>query len=371
MNGQGKLELTKNEIPPIFLHKHSDIFNFMLRAKHFICKCKISTVTVGDTVSELSNGIIIVFQATNGKYWFGSDKDGLYCVDGKTIIHFSTKDGLLDNRIRSIQEDKEGNIYISSLGGINKFDGDTFTTLTPTKNIPSANNWKLQPNDLWFGMVGKSDDKGPYRYDGKNLYQLEFPKHYMADEYFARFPNNPWSPYEVYSIYKDSKGATWFGTSNFGICRYDGKSLRWLYEDHLTNTPNGGSFGIRSILEDKNGKYWFCNTSYRYNILPDSTNGKRKELINYTREKGIARIKLAEGTDNIYFMSIVEDSKSDLWMAAYNDGIWRYDGKNVTHYQLKDGAKDIALYLIYKDRQDGLWLGTHEAGAHKFNGTTF
>jgi len=98
---------------------------------------KISTVTIGDTVSELSNSILIIFQAANRKYWFGSDKDGLYCVDRKTIIHFSTKDSLLDNRTRTIQEDKQENIYVSSLGGINKFDGHTLTTLTAIKNNPS------------------------------------------------------------------------------------------------------------------------------------------------------------------------------------------------------------------------------------------
>jgi len=39
------------------------------------------------------------------------------------------------------------------------------------------------------------------------------------------------------------------------VCRYDGKSILWLYEDHLTNLPNGGSFGIRAILEDKNENF--------------------------------------------------------------------------------------------------------------------
>lgn len=329
------------------------------------------SLKIGDTVSELSNSILIVFQATNGNYWFGSDKDGLFSFDGKTIIHFSTKDGLSDNRIRSIQEDKQGNIYISSLGGINKFDGKTLTTLTPVKNNPSENNWKLQPNDLWFSMVGKNGEKGPYRYDGKNLYQLEFPKHYMAGEYFKRFPNNAWSPYEVYYSYKDSKGTMWFGTSNFGVCRYDGKSLSWLYEDHLTNTPTGGSFGIRSIIEDIKGKYWFCNTHYRYNISPDSINENGKVLIKYEKEKGIEGIKSADGTDYIYFMSAIEDNNGDLWLATYNEGVWRYDGKVVTHYSVKEGAKDVTLYSIYKDRKGELWLGTHQAGAYKFDGKIF
>ncbi len=327
--------------------------------------------TIGDTVTELSNNIIVVFHASNGKYWFGSDKDGLYCVDGRSVMHFSTKDGLLDNRIRSILEDTKGNVYISSLGGINKFDGISFTTLTPVKGMQTEDNWNLQTNDLWFCMAGKAGERGPYRYDGNNLYQLEFPKHYMADEYFARFPNNTWSPYEVYYIYKDSKGTMWFGTSNFGICRYDGHSFNWLYEDHLTNVPNGGSFGIRSIMEDSKGKYWFCNTRYRFNISTDSTIENGRVLVNYEKEKGIDGIISADGADCIYFMSAVEDGSHDLWLATYNEGVWRYDGKKATHYPVKIGSKAITLFSIYKDKQGKLWLGTHEAGAYLFNGTKF
>ncbi len=330
-----------------------------------------STVVLGDTVSELSKSAWIVFQATNGNYWYGSDTDGVFCYDGKTIINLSTKHGLSSNRTRGIQEDKQGNIYISTLEGINKFDGHTFTTLTAIPSKSSSDNWKLHPDDLWFSTLGKNGENGPCRYDGKNLYQLEFPEHYMAEEYFERFPNKSWSPYDVYYIYKDSKGTMWFGTSNFGICRYDGKSLNWLYEDHLTSTPNGGSFGIRSILEDKKGKYWFCNTRYRFNISPESIKEDGNVLIKYERENGINDITLADGRDHVYFMSAVKDKKGDIWMATYDRGVWRYDGKKSTHYPVKDNGQDITLFSIYKDRQDQIWLGTHETGVFKFNGKTF
>ena len=45
----------------------------------------------------------------------------------------------------------------------------------------------------------------------------------------------------------------WFGTSVFGACRFDGKSIKWMYENNLTIGLNGGTFGIRSIFEDKKG----------------------------------------------------------------------------------------------------------------------
>lgn len=327
--------------------------------------------TVGDTVSTLSKNTWYVYEATNGDYWFGSDSNGVYRYDGRKIINYTTKHGLSSNRIRGIQEDKQGNLYFATLGGINKFNGHNIVTLTAIKSIAPGDNWKLQPDDLWFCTIGKNGEKGPYRYDGKNLYQLEFPKHYLADNYFRRFPNNAWSPYEVYYIYKDSKGILWSGTSHFGICRYDGKSFSWLYEDHLTNVPGGGSFGIRSILEDNKGKFWFCNTRYRFHISDSITHENGHPLIKYEKEKGIEGIKSIDGTGYIYFLSIAEDNKGNLWMATYNEGVWCFDRKGTIHYAVKDDGKDVKIITLYKDKKGKLWLGTAESGVYKFNGKTF
>jgi hypothetical protein len=86
---------------------------------------------------------------------------------------------LLNDRIRGIQEAHLGNIFVSSLGGINKFDGERFSTLT----VVESNEWKLNPNDLWFSVLGRKDETGLYRYDGKTLHHLKFPKNDMEDEY--------------------------------------------------------------------------------------------------------------------------------------------------------------------------------------------
>ncbi len=326
---------------------------------------------IGQSVSEIGASCWIVFQAGNGDYWFGGDSSGIYRYDGKKIVHYSEGDGLSSNSIRGIQGDKKGNIFFSTLGGIHKFDGEQFTTLTPIKSKNSSENWKLQADDLWFSILGKNGEKGPYRYDGENLYQLEFPKHYMADAYFKDFPNSPWSPYEVYSIYKDSKGNMWFGTSNFGVCRYDGKDLSWLYEDQMTYTPKGGSFGIRSVLEDKQGKFWFCNSHYRYTISPEVTREKDRILIAYTKEKGMDGITSGDGGDYTFFLSSVIDNSGDIWLVTYNEGVWRYDGKEAKHYSVKNSDKDVTLFSIYKDNQGILWLGSHENGAFKWNGEKF
>ncbi|RYD75068.1 MAG: hypothetical protein EOP53_17155, partial [Sphingobacteriales bacterium] len=319
---------------------------------------------------ELGESIYCIFQDSKNNFWFGSNEDGVYRYDGKTLLYFTTKHGLANKVIREIKEDKSGNIYFSTqAGSISKFDEQKFTTLTVTKSDSPKNDWKLQPGDLWF--KGESGKNGPYRYDGKNLYSLEFPNHFMADDYYKQFPNMPWSPYEIYSIYHDRKGNIWFGTANFGICRFDGKFLSWLYEDHLTNIADGGSFGIRSILEDKTGKFWFCNTSYRYDISDSIVYDGNNAMISYKHETGIANFKAPDGKSMIYYLSAIEDNSANIWMATYDQGVWKYDGKNMTPFSVKDGEKEVKLFSIYKDKKGDLWLGTDGEGAYKFDGKSF
>ncbi len=312
------------------------------------------TVATGEIVSELGKSVMYVLQAKNNDYWFGSNDRGVYRYDGKSLVNFTTKDGLVSNRIRGVQEDKAGNIFFTTYEGLSKFDGQAFTTLSVAAGS-APTDWKKQPDDLWF--VGPPDAGVVYRYDGKSLHRLEFPKTKLGDEHFAKFPrskfpNAIYSPYDVYCILKDSKGILWFGTTCVGVCRYDGKSFDWLTDMTLTEAP------VRSILEDKKGNYWFTYSGHAsldgFRVVNDF--GKLQER--------------AEGTI-VEGMSIIEDESGKLWTAALGAGAFRYDGKQKVGYPIKEGKTAIEVFAIYKDNQGVLWLGTHNGGAYKFNGKTF
>ena len=311
-------------------------------------------VAKGEIVSELGTSVMYVFQAKNNDYWFGSNDRGVYRHDGKIIVNFTTKDGLCSNRIRGVQEDKSGNIYFTTYEGISKFDRKSFTTLSVSASS-AATDWKNQPDDLWF--VGPPDAGVVYRYDGKSLHRLEFPRTKLGDEHFAKvprskFPNAIYSPYDVYYILKDSQGNLWFGATCVGVCRYDGKSFDWLTDSYLTTAP------VRSILEDKKGNYWFTYSGGAsldgFRVVNDF--GKLQER--------------AEGTI-VEGMSIIEDDNGKLWTAALGAGAFKYDGKQKVHYPIKEGDTAIEVFAIYKDNRGVLWLGTHNGGAYKFNGKTF
>lgn len=321
--------------------------------------------TIGKSVDELGKQLWYVFQDTKNNYWFSSNGKGVYRYDGKTIVNFTTKDGLANDTIRQIQEDKLGNIFITTFGGINKFDGKKFTTLKAIKST----EWKLESDDLWFNPLGKRNQNGPYRYDGKNLYDLDFPKHFLHDEITERGINPFFSPYEVYCIYKDRKGVMWFGTSVFGACRFDGKSIKWMYENDLTIGLNGGTFGIRSIFEDKKGAFWFCNTWHKY--IFDFEKTTKSDRLQYKKTEGIGNKQIFGGDEYVYYSHIVEDNNGNIWLTTWDKGVYKYDGKDITNYLVKDGSNDVNLISMYKDNQGNLWLGTPENGTFNFNGKTF
>jgi ligand-binding sensor domain-containing protein len=307
----------------------------------------------GDTVKEPGSSIMVIYQDKKNVYWFGSRETGVYRYDGKTMIHYTTKHGLPNNRIDEIKEDTAGNIYFNSCypySVITKFDGHTFTTLSA---MP-GNGWKLQSRDLWFRHSYQNEKL--YRFDGITLYELQLPK-----------PPKLSNAFEIYSIYKDSKGSVWFGTNPSGVCRYNGKSFDWITENDVTEFRDGGANGVRSIAEDGNGDFWF-NTEFRYRVYGSVT---LNSTAFYRRQESIGSLDGKKDGGLNGYLSIVKDNSNNLWMANYRNGVWKYDGTKVTHYPVQQNGKDITVFSIYKDNNGDLWLGTHENGAYKFNETTF
>lgn len=313
-----------------------------------------------DTVSEMSNNIMVVYQDRNDHYWFASWEDGLYRYDGKTILHFSSQSGLPDNRVEEIREDEQGNIFFNTSKGLCKFDGNKFTTLRPVE----SSDWKLEPGDLWF--KSPQYDAHVYRYDGLELHHLTLPKTEVGEDWIKQHPGYT-NPYPVYTIYNDSKGNVWFGTAAVGALRYNGSSFDWISEEDVTELHDGPANGVRSIIEDKDGNFWF-NSAYRYNVY--GHNNEQGQPF-YVREKSIGNLESESGRDSWEYMSIAKDNNNHLWMSTYLSGVFRFDGESVTHYRVQSDGEDITLFSIYKDNNGRLWLGTHENGVYVFNGTSF
>jgi streptogramin lyase len=158
----------------------------------------------------------------------------------------------------------------------------------------------------------------------------------------------------------------WFGTASLGAARFDGETLSWHYEEQLQTTPRGGDFGTRAIFEDNDGRFWINNTRFRYTVTPNRTSS-----LDIRKDDGIGFLNDDHQTEFPFFLSMTQDQDGNLWMATYDTGVWKYDGRGLTQYPVKDGITDVLLFTIYTDNNGVLWLGSHNAGAYRFNGRSF
>ena len=333
------------------------------------------------TVTELDKGVLFMFQDSKGNYWFSHDfgkGSGLYRWSGKgnTFDHFTTESGLPDNGVGRIQEDKAGHLYIKTHSGITKFDGRTFNPLKLNDAEPAVTELTLSPDILWFGAGG--DDPHATYYDGTSLRRLKLPKNADGEAFEAKWPRATYPrracPYDAYTIYTDTRGHVWFGTANLGALRFDGKSFAWISEAELEfNERDNRTFGTRSIIEDKDGKFWITVSKYRFdmNPPPGAATTRSSGGFAFIKSPGLPHPKPGEIEDYTFIMSMVNDKAGDLWMVTYGAGVWRYDGEKLTGYSVTVDGQPITTHSIYKDREGSLWLSTHENGMFKFNGKAF
>jgi len=326
---------------------------------------------IGERVAELDDSCWVVFQDKDGAYWFGSDGRGVSRYDGVSITRFTTAHGLVNDRVRGIQQHApSGHILISTLDGVSRFDGERFVTLPLAHANSPDTGWALDASDVW--IRGFSGPMGPCRYDGKTLHALQFTKSPQEDAWRVRYPHVTWNPYDVWCVYTDRRGHIWFGTAALGVCRFDGREREWMYESHLSELPREALFGIRSISEDRDGDFWICNTQFRFAMQPRDTSKHAAGAIAYSRRPGIDVSGAGLTEPFFYFMSITADARGYLWMATYAGGVFEYDGAKLTHYPLKDSAgDDIKLLSIATDNRGELWLATQEHGPHRFTDKTF
>jgi ligand-binding sensor domain-containing protein len=360
------MALSRYGKPLLFLiNQTARMVTFIKQLQGFLLPVLIAFIACrpGHKAETINGNIRSMLQDKKNNYWFGTDRDGVYRYDGKTLTLFTIKDGLCNNQVRNIQEDASGNIWFGTGGGISSFNGKVFSMFTNLQLSSGPDNrWKTGLGDLWL------EARGIYRCNGNSIAHLTLPKTDLDSAYTKNQPG--YSPYGVYCTLKDKKGNVWFGTQSLGVCRFDGKSFTWFTEKGL------GGPAVRALFEDKNGNLWFGNNDF-------GTDGgglfryDGKSLTNFTDEKGLSNYEYSPALKTYAkpgtlsrIWTINEDNNGNLWIGTADSGAWRYDGKNLTRYTIEDGLASNSVSTIYKDKKGELWFGTTE-GVCKFNGRSF
>jgi ligand-binding sensor domain-containing protein len=309
----------------------------------------------------------------NGNLWFSIRGEGAYRYDGKSFTNFTVKDGLCNNDVGAIIQDKSGNILLGTTNGICKYDGKYFTNIPAMDTLNIISLLEDRDGNLWFGAMSK----GIYRYDGTNLFHVLYEyKHPFYGDKIEKF---------ISDIIQDKNGNLWFSSWNGGgVWRYDGKDFKHLLpsldyyktnQDNrkMGNTQNGPVFlpsnnpfiesqdnisddMIFSITEDKAGNIWFATRNH------GACRFDGKKFTDFGKKEGFS-------STNAY--AILEDKKGNLWFTTEKDGVWCYDGKTFKNYNTTNGLVNNSVFSMLEDHDQNLWFGTRWFGLSCFDGKTF
>lgn len=337
-------------------------------------------VAEGNKTSEVDRlgftvGVRAIFQDSRGDYWFGSHGEGLSRYNGRAFEYFTTKDGLADDHILSIQEDSKGAIWVDTQHGVSRYAGDVFvsfpetqgslTALQSTLPLPHTMQvpWRKSDADLWFTAGTR---EGVFRYDGQQFRYLPFPHPTSSDS---------GNTLGVTGFAEGKDNVLWIGTYA-GIFGYDGDSLTIINDETLGNLDRDDRIHVRCVLEDSQGRLWIGNNGIGV-LLKEADS-----VVNFSRKHGkllpndefqantlAKRFSANTGLQSVF--AVAEDCRGNVWFGDRDTGAWRYDGEALVHFTIDEKLESQMIWDIYEDHGQNLLFAMAQGGVYQFNGSTF
>ncbi len=247
--------------------------------------------------------------------------------DSSELESFSAQDGLTDNTSGNLVEDREGNIWISSTKGLDRFSRSHLVSVSLPPTYVSLILMAAEGGDIWVATRTRNP---LLRISGKEVIRKDG------------------GPIEVASVYREPGGTIWWG-GHGGIWRQSKDGFEffphqaglsaWFWEIFPAADPGGlwTRLGDLGLVHFKNGVW--TNTE------------KPKEL----PEK-------APGAS-------FQDQQGRVWLGYSNGSIYLINGQEIRSFSRVDGL-DIGRIKVIRGRGAQIWVGG-ETGLAIFNNGRF
>lgn len=214
--------------------------------------------------------VLAVLVDRQGDVWI-STSGGLNRLHDGELLHYTTADGLVHNQTLSLAEPPEGSsngrIWIGSNGGLSVWDEDTgFTNFTAEQGLRNERVWSILPDAVdgaWIGTFGG----GLHRLRGGRIDRVLNASHGL--------PSN-----DVTALVDDGLGFLWLGTTR-GLARLPWDALhgdpRSVTADRLPVLSLDVRDGMRSAeayggqpigIRSRTGDLWFATLDGMVRIDP-------------------------------------------------------------------------------------------------------
>ncbi|MDF2438757.1 MAG: serine/threonine protein kinase [Bacteroidota bacterium] len=305
---------------------------------------------------------------------------------------YNTDNGISQPYVYTINQDKNGYLWIGTGEGLCKFDGISFKSFYTTDGIAEnfiTSSYKDRKNNMWLGFNQGSVTV----YDGKNFKSINT----------SGFTKSP-----VTAITADEKGNIWCATQNDGVFRiskifevtvfkleFDREniySIAFIKNDQLlVGTANG--LKLYQVTGNEQ-KPKFLRTIEEIPETQIKCIVKKNSSTSFwvgTEDSGLFLItpvsnnqfKITEVGADLGFVipaiqAIYEDPKSNLWLATFGKGVYkllssgnRLSYQEYLHLDESNGLTNNYIKSLYNDHEGNVWVGTYGSGIIQITDNSF
>ena len=309
---------------------------------------------IGDLMPNLSKEIIIKFmKKLSIIIIFGLQ---YFMAFSQDFIKFDEKEGLPSKgqHFSSVVEDSLGNVWISGIDGIFKWDGNKFTYIK-LNGIWHASG---QVNSVWLDehknvLLHDFGYKKIYKIDNDQLIDLkinltkliynrsgyfigvhEKNKLFQLNDGVLEFVDKVGMVFPKATLL-DRNNNLWISTEK-GIFKFsDGKWVRFNNEQGLKCKV------VYDLYQDTKGYYWLTTDNGIY-CYESTIWVNFSEMFKLKNSKKITQI--------------CEDSNGKLWFSSINNGAFCYDYKNFSHFTTDNNLYSDKISNIAADKGGNIWV---------------
>jgi ligand-binding sensor domain-containing protein len=259
----------------------------------------------------------------DGGLWIGTVDRGLIHLQDGSADLFRRSDGLSGDVILSLFEDREGNVWVASTGGLDRFRELPVTTISVRQGLSSEAIHARARSDGWEHL-------------GRSCNGLTRLKNGESTHLPYRDAGVPDAPQ---ALYQDDRGRIWVSTR---------RGLAYFADDTfvgVTGVPGGV---VHYIAGDSEGNLWLSEQENLLHLI----NGRLVEQIPWSE---LGRQQRA---------SSLLAERGGVWLGFWTDGAVSYlkDRQLRASYTTAHGLGQPPVQHLQLDRDGGLWAATLNGG---------
>jgi len=257
----------------------------------------------------------------DGSLWLGTVDHGLVHVHQGRVDSFTQSDGLSGNTVTALFEDREGNVWVATTGGLDRFREFPVSSISVKRGLSDVlvtSVLAAKDGSVWMGTA---DGLNRWKDGTISVYRT---RNGLPDDYLE-------------SLYEDDRGRIWISTRR-GVAYFENGRF----------VPIGGvpSGIVYAMAEDTTRNLWVSNLDHG---LVQLSGGHLVRQIPW----------IGLGHKDVAMTLAADPLHGGLWLGFFQGGVsyWKDDQVRVS-YTAASGLGKGAVINLRVDREGTLWAAT-------------